>query len=595
MKNKYRILLCYLFTFFILFLAYNLTISVIGAPGDTSISINPSSQTVETSETFIIEVYCVPGESIKGFELEISFDDSLVKAISVSEGNIFESYSNFFNSGNIDNSEGIITGIYGLIVGQGTTKEPGTLCNITFSSKSNSGTSSISFNKVGERTGVVNEYGYISIEVDNGDITINKLDDPSEPPSEQPGPPPEQPGPPQDNSPADKKENNPPETPKIPSGPTFVEQGVIHIYDTSTFDKDGDRVRIRFDLGDGNLSKWSDFKKSNTTIGVSYEWNKPSNYSVRAIAQDKHGLNSSWSELLIVTVSGIDSGEQPVINIKLEKDKGTDTIIFDASTTTDPDGEIISYNWDFGDGTSSSNITGSHSYKEPGKYIVTLTVTDDVGYTYSKTMNLNIVSGVVTEGKTSKDGFYSISNPFVILIIIIFVIENIFLLIYYRKNIKEFASTYLIDSYSRILKWYTRVKIERLENKISRISERTQIPEIPYHIKPMQMDSSVESVVKSPSLDDIVKEMELLNKDNTTNFNSNEKNIYNKYEELLYPKHSESYVTKSYEQKDDQDINSTVDRLLLSKEQNNNSSDFDDTLEKIIDNYLISKRLDEDN
>jgi PKD repeat protein len=37
----------------------------------------------------------------------------------------------------------------------------------------------------------------------------------------------------------------------------------------------------------------------------------------------------------------------------------------------------IVYNWDFGDGTSSSDETPTHEYSFPGRYTVTLTVWDD--------------------------------------------------------------------------------------------------------------------------------------------------------------------------------------------------------------------------
>lgn len=54
---------------------------------------------------------------------------------------------------------------------------------------------------------------------------------------------------------------------------------------------------------------------------------------------------------------------------------------FDASASSDPDGKVASYRWDFGDGiTQTTNTpTVSHSYATPGSYKVTLTVTDNDG------------------------------------------------------------------------------------------------------------------------------------------------------------------------------------------------------------------------
>jgi PKD repeat protein len=52
---------------------------------------------------------------------------------------------------------------------------------------------------------------------------------------------------------------------------------------------------------------------------------------------------------------------------------------FDASFSRDPDGSIVSYEWDFGDGSSGTGIEPTHAYASGGRYFPTLTVTDDDG------------------------------------------------------------------------------------------------------------------------------------------------------------------------------------------------------------------------
>ena len=57
------------------------------------------------------------------------------------------------------------------------------------------------------------------------------------------------------------------------------------------------------------------------------------------------------------------------------------TVSVDASPSTDIDGTIVSWSWDFGDDTTASTQTATHVYAAPGTYTISLTVTDDDGAT----------------------------------------------------------------------------------------------------------------------------------------------------------------------------------------------------------------------
>jgi PKD repeat protein len=61
---------------------------------------------------------------------------------------------------------------------------------------------------------------------------------------------------------------------------------------------------------------------------------------------------------------------------------------FDATGSSDPDGGIVAYDWDFGDGATSTGATASHTYADLGSATVTLTVTDDEGLTDTTTIDV---------------------------------------------------------------------------------------------------------------------------------------------------------------------------------------------------------------
>ncbi len=67
------------------------------------------------------------------------------------------------------------------------------------------------------------------------------------------------------------------------------------------------------------------------------------------------------------------------------------TVHFSAEMSTDPDGQIVSYVWNFGDGTQGTGIFAEHEYTKEGSFVVTLTVTDDKGASDSTTGTVFVI------------------------------------------------------------------------------------------------------------------------------------------------------------------------------------------------------------
>ena len=65
-------------------------------------------------------------------------------------------------------------------------------------------------------------------------------------------------------------------------------------------------------------------------------------------------------------------------------------ITFDASSSYDSDGNITNYEWDFGDGNTTTGKIVTHSYSSEGEYTVKLTVTDNSSLTNSTTRKIKV-------------------------------------------------------------------------------------------------------------------------------------------------------------------------------------------------------------
>jgi len=291
-------------------------------------------------------------------------------------------------------------------------------------------------------------------------------------------------------------QNIPPNSPLKPSGPTSIERGVVYSYTSASFDSDGNRVRLQFDWGDGTISDWSEFIPSNTSVAMSHSWENISTHEVRVLAQDNNGSNSSWSLPLTVTVSEVQNGEEPTIPTIQAPDNAlvNQTIMFDASGSIIPNGVDVSYLWNFGDGTTAAGKNPGHSYQKPGIYSVTLTLTDGMGKTYSKTFTVTITAGtnISIHGNNTAFPYWVIGLLLIVSVIIISII-------YFLR--KKPRTTPLQKSLTRMEK-----KIERLNIKMTDFTpSKEQIKKVTTHdVKHPHLNSTSDDKSLEKKVDEIL-------------------------------------------------------------------------------------------
>lgn len=73
----------------------------------------------------------------------------------------------------------------------------------------------------------------------------------------------------------------------------------------------------------------------------------------------------------------------------------------DASTSSDADGDTLSYAWNFGDNNTTTGVTATNYYMTAGTYTVTLTVTDGRGGSDTATAEVTVISDVISSSSSS--------------------------------------------------------------------------------------------------------------------------------------------------------------------------------------------------
>ncbi len=128
----------------------------------------------------------------------------------------------------------------------------------------------------------------------------------------------------------------------------------------------------------------------------------------KAVDAIDYALLKQYLLKIITTIGPEDPGQQensaPVAAFSVSpKEAYTgDAITFDGSASSDPEGNVNIYSWDFGDKTEGSGKTVIHKYKAAGTFTVKLTVTDELGLSNSTTDTVTITTAT---GDNSDIGF----------------------------------------------------------------------------------------------------------------------------------------------------------------------------------------------
>ena len=139
------------------------------------------------------------------------------------------------------------------------------------------------------------------------------------------------------------------------------------VFDATATSDNGSIVSYKWEFSDGG---------SRSGVKSKYQFSEAGNFTVRLTVTDNQGGTTS-AERQIDILDNL----PPTASFVVTPSAGSQstTFTFDATSSTDADGTVKRYRWDFADGTISNRAVVKHQFSAPGKYRIELVVTDDGG------------------------------------------------------------------------------------------------------------------------------------------------------------------------------------------------------------------------
>ena len=119
-------------------------------------------------------------------------------------------------------------------------------------------------------------------------------------------------------------------------------------------------------------------------------YERAGSYTVRLTVTDDRGASAETT--LALTIALRDNQRPTAVIAGPEQVELGEAARFDGHASSDEDGEVVAWEWDFGDGTQAEGAEVEHTWEEPGTYSVTLWVTDDAGALFGASQVVEVLA-----------------------------------------------------------------------------------------------------------------------------------------------------------------------------------------------------------
>ncbi|WP_406661776.1 PKD domain-containing protein [Methanolobus sp. ZRKC3] len=301
--------------------------------GVNEMIVTPSTYQLEPGEVFNIRINIVPDEPISGTQFDLSLSGGDHSVNSIDEGDFFTKHGIVTFFGKYLNSDPTTPAtLYCAALGRYQTSEPGTIATFNLTAGNSTGHLIIDLSDVVLSNSISQPLVY---SISNATLLID-------------------------------------------SGPVLSSPGTFYIEAENTlkftleaFDPDNDQLVF-------TCTSLPDGASLDPITGI-FTWtpsiDQAGEYRLDFEAKDGYLSDSGLANITvmstnIVPVANINGPYETVVGRKIR---------FDSSGSYDPDGNIVSYEWNFGDGYMSTDAKPFHAYTVSGEYSVMLTVEDNMG------------------------------------------------------------------------------------------------------------------------------------------------------------------------------------------------------------------------